>query len=129
LIIDTASLEVKFEGRDSRHWVRDVKFSPDGTSFAVASMDQKIYLYESKNFILRAKGEKHNSSILWFDFSADSQMVQSDSHDFEHLNHNANDGAHFGLPSQLKNVDYHTHSCIYGWPVQGSQPAKQVGGG
>ena len=129
LIIDTASLEVKFEGRDSRHWIRDVKFSPDGTSFAVASMDQKIYLYENNNFVLRARAEKHNASILFFDWSTDSQMVQSDSADFEHLNHNANDGAHFGLPSQLKNVDYETYTCVYGWPVQGIHPAKKLGGG
>ena len=126
MIIDTASLDVKFEGRDSRHWIRDVKYSPDGRSFAVASMDQKIYLYESKNFVLQAKAEKHNASILFFDYSTDSQMVQSDSADFEHLVHNANDGAQFGLPSQLKNVDWFTYTCIYGWPVQGIWPTKKA---
>ena len=31
LVIETASLDVKFEGRDSRHWIRDVKYSPDGS--------------------------------------------------------------------------------------------------
>ena len=90
-------------------------------------MDQKIYLYENNNFVLRARAEKHNASILFFDWSTDSQMVQSDSADFEHLNHNANDGAHFGLPSQLKNVDYETYTCVYGWPVQGIHPQKKLG--
>ena len=36
-----------------------------------------------------------------------------------------NDGAHFGLPSQLKNVDWFTYTCIYGWPVQGIWPLKK----
>jgi len=126
LVIETASLDVKFEGRDSRHWIRDVKYSPDGSSFAVASMDQKIYLYETKNFVLRAKCEKHNASILFLDWSTDSQMIQSDSADQEHLNHNANDGAHFGLPSQLKNVDWATHTCTYGWSCQGIWPPKKA---
>jgi microtubule-associated protein-like 6 len=125
LVIEVSSLDVKFEGRDSRHWIRDVKYSPDGTSFAVASMDQKIYLYETKNFVLRGKAEKHNASILFFDFSTDSQMIQSDSADHEHLNHNSNDGAHFGLPSQLKNVDWFTYTCLYGWPCQGIWPTKK----
>ncbi|GMH99995.1 hypothetical protein TrVE_jg4710 [Triparma verrucosa] len=125
LIIETLSLDVKFEGRDSRHWIRDVKYSPDGTSFAVASMDQKVYLYETKNFVLRAKAEKHNASILFFDFSTDSQMIMSDAADQEHLIHNSNDGAHFGLPSQIKNVDWFTYTCIYGWPCQGIWPTKK----
>jgi len=88
-------------------------------------MDQKIYLYDKETFVLNAKAEKHNASILFMDFSTDSQMIQSDSADQEHLNHNSNDGQHFGLPSQLKNVDWFTYTCTYGWPCQGIWPGKK----
>ena len=88
-------------------------------------MDQKVYLYETKNFVLRAKAEKHNASITFLDFSTDSQMIQSDSTDQEHLCHNSNDGQYFALPSQLKNVDWFTYTCTYGWPCQGIWPLKK----
>jgi WD40 repeat protein len=47
--------------RDSRHWVPDVKFSPDGKSFAVASMDHKIYLYNGDTY--RLKGTNTSAAL------------------------------------------------------------------
>jgi WD40 repeat protein len=41
--------------------VPDVKFSPDGKSFAVASMDHKIYLYNGDTY--RLKGT-NTSAVL-----------------------------------------------------------------
>lgn len=35
---------------DSRHWMRDCKYSPDGGCFAFASMDHKIYVYDADTF-------------------------------------------------------------------------------
>ncbi|CAM9624849.1 unnamed protein product, partial [Heterosigma akashiwo] len=71
------------------------------------------------SYVLKAKCEKHNSYISFFDFSHDSYYVQSDSADFEHLYHYTTDGAHTNLTSQLKNVDWASYTCTYGWPVQG----------
>lgn len=51
-------MELVFEGRDSRSWVRACCFSPDGKSFAVASTDNKVYLYDSKSYALKAKVRK-----------------------------------------------------------------------
>jgi WD40 repeat protein len=48
--------------RDSRHWVPDVKFSPDGKSFAVASMDHKIYLYNGDTY--RLKGTDTSDALI-----------------------------------------------------------------
>merc|ERR1719502_1088192 len=122
LILNADTLQVLFEGRDSRHWVRDVKFSPDGKSFAIGSMDQKIYLYDATTTVLRGKCDKHNSFVTHFDFSKDSAYVQSDAGDYEHLYHAAADGTHFRMPSQLKNVEWDSWTCVYGWPVQGAWP-------
>ena len=64
-----ANMEVVFEGRDSRSWIRACCFSPNGSTFALASTDNKIYLYDSKSFALKAKvwkGENKevNSALL-----------------------------------------------------------------
>lgn len=48
-------MEVVFEGRDSRSWIRACCYSPDGKTFALASTDNKVYLYDSKSFALKAK--------------------------------------------------------------------------
>jgi WD40 repeat protein len=121
LIIDGETLKPIFEGRyilvaythiaykhqilsvyrDSRHWIRDIKFSPDGKSFALASMDHKIYLYHLDGYRLRGLCEKHNSYIYHFDFSADGKFIQSDSADYEHLYFETNDGAHYSIGSNL----------------------------
>ena len=123
LILDAVTLQVKHEGRDSRHWLRCCKFSPDGLTFAIGSMDQKVYLYDTETTHMRAKCLKHNSFITHLDFSSDSKYIQSDSRDYEHLYYNAADGAHVRLPSQLKDADFHDWSCIYGWPTQGAWAA------
>ena len=123
LMLNALTLAPLFEGRDARHWIRDCRYSPDGKTFAIGSTDQKIYLYDASSTVLRAKCVKHNAAIQCVDFSSDSAYVQSDGIDFEHLYHSSMDGAHFKLPSQLKNVQWETWSCIYGWPVQGIWPS------
>lgn len=48
-------MDIVYEGRDSRSWIRACCYSPDGATFALASTDHKIYLYDSKSFALKAK--------------------------------------------------------------------------
>ena len=75
-MLEAATLKPVFEGRDSRHWLRDVKFSPDGKSFAVGSMDHKIYIYNRDTFRLKGTCDRHNSYVQNFDFSEDSHCQQ-----------------------------------------------------
>lgn len=49
------NMDIVYEGRDSRSWIRACCYSPDGAMFALASTDHKIYLYDSKSFALKAK--------------------------------------------------------------------------
>ncbi|KAJ8599148.1 hypothetical protein CTAYLR_008287 [Chrysophaeum taylorii] len=122
LVLDAESLEVLHEGRDSRYWIRCARYSPDSTKFAVGSMDHKIYVYDAATTELLAKCTKHNDCVTHLDFSADSAYLQSDAADLEHLYHAVDDGSHVRLPSQLKDAEWATWSCIYGWPVQGCWP-------
>ena len=121
-LLNSDTLEVVYEGRDARHWLRDCKYTPEGDTFAVASQDQKVYLYDTRQNIMRAKCDKHNEAVLNIDFSDDGAYLQSDSSDYEHLYYSSADGAYFKLPSQLKNVKWDTWTCKMGWPVQGCWP-------
>jgi len=123
LLLDATTLRVTHEARDSRYWFRVASFSPDGTKFAFGSTDHKIYLYDTHSTNLIQKSASHNAYITHIDFSTDSKFIQSDAADFEHLYHETSDGSQIRLPSQLKDIQWHTWSCIYGWPVQGCWPS------
>jgi WD40 repeat protein/Ca2+-binding EF-hand superfamily protein len=120
IILDADTMEVEYEGRDSRQWISDVKFSPDGKTLAMGSHDDKIYLYDGKTFALRAKCEKHNSFITHMDFSTDSSYLQSNCGAYELLYYNAMDGTFISSASQLKDAQWATWTCVLGWPVQGA---------
>jgi len=105
--------------RDSRHWLQEAKFSPDGKLFATASMDHKIYIYSRENYRLKGTCSRHNSFVSGFDFSQNSDFIQSDSGDYEHLYFESQDGEHFAAGSQLRDMNWADWTCIYGWPVQG----------
>lgn len=125
VVLDAKTLKPLFEGRDSRHWIRDVRFSPDGKFFAVASMDHKIYLYNRDTFRLKGTCDRHNSYIQSLDYSADSIYIQSDSGDYEHLYYEAEDGEYFPAGSRLKDIEWHEWTCTYGYPVQGIWPPHE----
>jgi hypothetical protein len=62
--------------QDSKEWVMDVKYAPDGGTLAVATQDDKVYLYDATNgYLCRAAFAKHNSFVTHVDFSKDSQCV------------------------------------------------------
>jgi len=122
LILEVSTLKPLYEGRDSRHWIPDVKFSPNGKNFAVASMDHKIYIYNAETYRLKGTCDRHNSHVQEINYSADSMYIQSDSADNEHLYFEAEDGEYFSAGSQLKDIKWADWTCLYGWPVQGAWP-------
>lgn len=128
LILDGETLKPRYEGRDSRHHITEVKFTPDGKVFAVASMDHKIYLYTNESFKLRGLCDKHNSFIKAMDFSKDSIYITTDSKDYEHLYFEVADGQYFAVGSQLRDIKWVDGNSIYGWPVQGIWPTVNEDG-
>jgi WD40 repeat protein/Ca2+-binding EF-hand superfamily protein len=123
LVISVDSMSVIHQARDSREWISDVKFSPDGKSFAIGSNDNKIYVYDvMRDFALRAKCEKHHSYITHLDFSEDSNYIQSNCGGYELHFFNAIDGEHVHSPSTCKDVKWHTQTCTLGWYIQAIWP-------
>jgi len=86
MILDIETMRIKVEGRDSKKWITDVKYSPDSKTFALTSSDENIYIYENskkKNHALRTVIEKHNDEILGIDYSSDSCFIGTCSKDHE----------------------------------------------
>jgi microtubule-associated protein-like 6 len=116
-------MTIKHEARDSREWISECKFSPDGKTFAIGSHDNKIYLYDvAEGYVLKAKCERHSSFISHFDFSENSAYIQSNCGAYELLFYNSSDGVQILNPSSLKDERWATWTCALGWPVQGVWP-------
>lgn len=75
-----ADLSVLHEGQDSRDWITDIKWSPDGSTLAIASQDSKVYVYQITNTgVLAAKliskCEMSNSPVMHIDFDATGAYI------------------------------------------------------
>ena len=124
----TGDMAAIFEGQDTKKWISEVKFSPDGSILAIGSHDDSIYLYSYTNqFQKKAKFSKHNSFITHFDFSSDSKYLQSNCGAYELLFSNTTNGSQVMSGSQLKDVIWATWTCPLGWPVQGIWPSGADG--
>ena len=128
LIISASSMLVEHEGRDSREWITDAKYSPDGKMLALASNDNIIYLYNAEDgYPLIAKCEKHSASVRHIDFSLNGAYLQSNCTAFELLYFNTSDGVVIFNPSNLKDEQWASWTCPLGWPVQGIWPEVSDG--
>jgi microtubule-associated protein-like 6 len=125
VVLNASTLAIVHSGHDSKEWIQDVKFSPDGTKLAVSSHDNKIYVYDvTAGFSLKATCGAHNSFITHFDFSADSNFIQSNCGAYELLFHDAETGKQEpGGATKLRNTEWATWTCVLGWPVQYIWPA------
>ena len=128
LVINEDDLSIAHESRDAKQWISDIKFAPDQNTLAIASRDNKIYLYDVPSaFELKAVMDKHNSFVSHIDFSADSAYIQSTCGAFEYLCCDAEDGAAIPAISTLKDVRWDTWTLPVGWPVQGIWPKHHDG--
>jgi WD40 repeat protein len=86
MILDANTLEILYEGRDSKHVISDIKFSPNMTLLALGSHDNCVYFYSIlDNYSLRFKFPKATGKITHLDFSSDSAYVRINSDAYELL--------------------------------------------
>jgi microtubule-associated protein-like 6 len=120
IIINSSTMLVEHEGRDSREWITDAKYSPDGKMLALSSNDNLIYLYNADDgYPLISKCEKHSASVRHVDFTKNGAYLQSNCTAFELLYFNTSDGVVIFNPSNLKDEQWASWTCTLGWPVQG----------
>ena len=119
VVLNEQDLTIIHEARDSKEWIIDVKFSPDGESLCVASRDNSMYLYNVEEFASKGKCKGHRAPLTHFDFSADGQFMQSNCENKDMLFWNAATGEQYKAIANMKDVEWHSWTCSLGWPVQG----------
>jgi WD40 repeat protein len=126
MVLHSGSLEVIHEDRKSKRWIRDVRFSPNSQLLAIASDDGRIFIHETSKFELAATcvSSGSGSSITHIDFSDDGLILQATTVDEELLFFNTTDGSQILQSTSVRDVDWHTHSCVFGWNLQGLYSIK-----
>ena len=139
LVLDSTGLSVVHSPKQVRfERVSDIKFSPDSNWIAVANADNGIDVYSvpgygtnNKDFQRVAKFEGHSSFVNHIDWSADSTKLQSNcgAHELLYwkLYKQTADGWRWAphqekSSSQMRDEEWATQTCIYGWFVRGIWP-------
>lgn len=122
LILEGDSLLIKHEGRDSREWITDIKYSKNGEMIAISSYDHRIYLYDTTNYLLLGRCEYNNSPVTHFDFSIDSLYIRTNSGTFDLEYFKTDDCEVVNHVTSVNNLDWFTESCPLTWNTQGIWP-------
>eukprot|EP00505_MAST-04D_sp_SCG-Rhode-Island_P002813 Stramenopile-MAST_4_protein_2813 len=100
--------------------VQDCSYSPNGQFLALGSRDNNIYIFDaSKNYKQIGVCTGHSSYITHIDWSSDSSILQSNDGAYELLYWEASNAKQITSSYSLRDVAWHSWTCVLGWPVQG----------
>jgi len=115
------------------YWIQAMKFSPDGKVLAVGTHGSVIVLCDVLNdYKPTGVLTSHNAAVIALDWSTDGKFLQSNCHAYELLYHEIDNNAlkkskQIPYATQLKDVQWATQTCTFGWPVQGVFDPSQDG--
>lgn len=120
-IIDINSWKQIMLIKKRKEWISEVRYSPNNEYLAVGSHDNFIDIYNVKLKYKHVFGlKKHSSFITHLDWSEDSNYLHSNCGAYELLFWDVNSGKQLTAgASALRDEQWHTWSCVLGWPVQG----------
>ena len=113
--------EIKITARlkDAKDWVQEVKFSPaiegEGLRVAVASHDQKIYIYDMTGKLL-STCSRNNSYITHLDWSTDGLHLQVNDGAYELLFFETATGRQIPQAKSLRDEEWATWTCTLNMP-------------
>ncbi|PAA71918.1 hypothetical protein BOX15_Mlig006608g1 [Macrostomum lignano] len=124
IVLDAANSGAVLQTKKiSREQIEDIKFSPDGQHVALASRNNKIYIYRvsSNNgqLDLVAKCQGHTSFVTHIDWSADGTLLRSNSGDYELLYWKMPDGQREFDDSVTRDAKWQTGTCCLSFEVAG----------
>ena len=127
LVVDANCAPVaKTQHSKSGKEISIIKFSPDNAICAVGGHDGRLRLYDVTSRFRKAKVIKKNTSaVTHLDFSKDGQFMMTNNLDGELLFFESASGKHISDCSGLKDTQWLTWSCIFGWPMQGVTHANK----
>jgi len=118
VLLNEEDLTLLHESRDSKYLIADVKFSPDGSLFALGSYDGSVYVYNAKDYAARARCRGHTGKVTHIDFSNDGQFIMSNCSNGELLFWDAEKGE-LQAPKPMKEVQWDTNTCVFSYATKG----------
>ena len=114
----------KANNKNPEHWIQCLCYSPNGEVLAVGTHGSVIVLLDVKdNYVAKEKLIAHNAAITSLDWSIDSKYIQSVCLGYELLFHEVVPGLKGSKQeksaSKLKNTQWASQSCKFGWFVNG----------
>ncbi|ETV90518.1 hypothetical protein H310_14708 [Aphanomyces invadans] len=125
-ILNEANLAVKYQGKDSKKFISNVKFSADGTTLAICS-ENVVYMYNTDDWASKGKCRSKDPSVTFshFDLSSTGEWLQVATSKGELVYYDTNSSVENTRLGALKDVAWATLTSIYGWSVLGAWPAKK----
>ena len=119
-IVEYETMNVVAELEECEEYVSSLKYSPNGQYFAVGSWDQKLYLYDAAaEYKLMYVLSGNSSSVEHVMFSADSDIVMTNSKDTQMLYWEVATGARITKTSMVRDVAWAPWTGTLGWSVMG----------
>ncbi|KAE9331755.1 Echinoderm microtubule-associated protein-like 6 [Phytophthora fragariae] len=128
-VLTEPSLAVKFEAKDSKRPIRTVRFSGDGLTLAVGSSDNCIYSYHTEDWASKGKCRARDAGVVinTFDFSTTGEYIMANARNRgEMVFFESSSGVEITRVATLKDVEWLSCSCPYGWGVQGAWPTRKT---
>ena len=126
LVVEIAAgsnqIEIKHEDRKAKKIVNDIKFSPDGTSFAVASDDGRVYIHEASDYSLRTVCAKSPSPVKTMDWSTNGKYLQGVTRAMDLVYYDVTNGKPLSTPAIVRDAEWYTTTVPVGFSVQGIWP-------
>ncbi|XP_026082308.1 echinoderm microtubule-associated protein-like 2 isoform X3 [Carassius auratus] len=126
LVLDTDTRDLVSMHTDGNEIISVVKYSPDGAYLAVASHDNFVYIYSvtenGRKYSRVGKCTGHSSFVTHLDWSTDSQIIVTNSGDYEILFWEASSGKHVTSVDAVRNLEWATSTCVLGFNVFGIWP-------
>lgn len=101
--------------------ITEIKYSPTGDILAVGCKDNFIHLLTSSGNGYRhmAVCKGHTSYIKNIDFAIDGRIIKTVDASKELLYWDVETGQRVTNNALYRDLEWYTHSCIYGWGMQG----------
>ena len=101
-------------------WIEFMSYSPSGELLAVGSHDSNVYVYNTKDYILKCKLTGHSSFITSFDWSVDSNFLRTNSGANELLYFNIREGKAEKIEGALiKIIEWNSCNNKFAWETNG----------
>lgn len=142
-VLDAETLEIKKEldlnkyskrqvTGQKENWIETISFSPNGRTVAVGTHGICVVLLDSRNYSVKGTLKASNAAPTHLDWSSDSTRLQTVDKAYELLyfeidQDDLKSSSQNTSATSMKDTEWATHHCTFGWPVQGIRDSSQGG--